>query len=139
MTAGKAIRMLVSGLAGAVVLLSGSMLHLLATGHYWLLVIVSFGGASGLIIGYLLTKAQERTSELEKQMEDCNADLRKSIQDYQLLTEEHESHRKVESQERRRRAQELSLVGEMAARLSHEIKNPLGSIWVGVKIGRAHV
>ena len=39
----------------------------------------------------------------------------------------------VESQQRRRRADELALVGEMISRLSHEIKNPLASIVVGLK------
>ncbi len=38
----------------------------------------------------------------------------------------------VESRERKRRADELALVGEMISRLSHEIKNPLASIVVGL-------
>jgi signal transduction histidine kinase len=38
-----------------------------------------------------------------------------------------------ESKQRRRRAEELALVGEMISRLSHEIKNPLASIVVGLK------
>lgn len=39
----------------------------------------------------------------------------------------------VENKQRRRRADELALVGEMISRLSHEIKNPLASIVVGLK------
>lgn len=39
----------------------------------------------------------------------------------------------VEVRERKRRADELALVGEMVSRLSHEIKNPLASIVVGLK------
>jgi signal transduction histidine kinase len=39
----------------------------------------------------------------------------------------------IESKRRRRRAEELALVGEMISRLSHEIKNPLASIVVGIK------
>jgi signal transduction histidine kinase len=39
----------------------------------------------------------------------------------------------VERRERQRRAEELALVGEMVSRLSHEIKNPLASILMGVK------
>lgn len=39
----------------------------------------------------------------------------------------------VESRDRKRRAEELALVGEMVSRLSHEIKNPLASIVVGLK------
>lgn len=39
----------------------------------------------------------------------------------------------VANQERKQRSEELALVGEMVTRLSHEIKNPLASILVGVK------
>ncbi len=39
----------------------------------------------------------------------------------------------VERRERQRRAEELALVGEMISRLSHEIRNPLASIVVGLK------
>jgi signal transduction histidine kinase len=39
----------------------------------------------------------------------------------------------VEVRERKRRADELALVGEMVSRLSHEIKNPLASLLMGVK------
>ena len=39
----------------------------------------------------------------------------------------------VEKTKRSRRAKELALVGEMISRLSHEIKNPLASILVGLK------
>ncbi len=38
-----------------------------------------------------------------------------------------------ENKRRRRRAEELALAGEMLYRLSHEIKNPLAGIVVGVK------
>jgi signal transduction histidine kinase len=39
----------------------------------------------------------------------------------------------IENQERKKRSGELALVGEMVSRLSHEIKNPLASILMGVK------
>jgi len=237
----KAIRILAIGLAAAVVLFFGSMLQNLLMGYNWLLVSVLFGGTVGLSIGHLWTKAQERNFKLEKQVDTCNADLKKSIQDYQSLTKQHERDKKafiqtrvlheqvintmssgvlvvskngeillvnrparsllrleddfteeswkivlpffddwkgasisrdrsvaritlrdgtnrlfgfstspfkadgslvvvfqditveVESQERKQRSEELALVGGMVSRLSHEIKNPLASILVGVK------
>ncbi len=39
----------------------------------------------------------------------------------------------TENRERKKRSEELALVGEMVSHLSHEIKNPLASILVGVK------
>jgi signal transduction histidine kinase len=39
----------------------------------------------------------------------------------------------VESHQQKRRAEELALVGELTSRLSHEIKNPLASIVMGLK------
>ncbi len=39
----------------------------------------------------------------------------------------------AENKRQRRRAEELALAGEMLCRLSHEIKNPLASIVIGVK------
>ena len=39
----------------------------------------------------------------------------------------------AEKRKRRRRAEELSLVGDMISRLSHEIKNPLASVIVGLR------
>jgi len=240
MAAGKAIGIAASGFAGAVVMVLCSMLSKLPTGNLWLWVTVLFGGTIGLSIGHLLTKAQERNADVKKQMDTSIADLRKSIQDYQLLIEKHERDEKtfteqlrlheqvfntmssgvivcskdgeillanrsaysllcpdteftteslndvlpyfdvwpsrpdsrdrsmssvrlrdgtnrlfefsktslndgglvivfqditvaVEIQERKQRSEELALVGEMVSRLSHEIKNPLASILLGVK------
>ena len=39
----------------------------------------------------------------------------------------------IENEKRMRRAEQLAVVGEMAARLSHEIKNPLASILLGLQ------
>lgn len=41
------------------------------------------------------------------------------------------------AEERRRRAEQLAQVGEVAARLGHEIKNPLASVQVGMQIVQA--
>jgi signal transduction histidine kinase len=240
MTAGKAIRIVAGGLAGAVILIVGSMLQHLVVGYNWLLVPGLFGGTIGLIVSCLLTKAQESNSDLEKHVDACNADLKKSMQECRLLAEKHERAKEafiqklelheqvfntmsngvlvigkdgevrlvngpalsllhleneftteslndllphfdiqscgpiqreqsvaritlldgttrlfgfstsplkngglvlvfqdvtaaVESQERKQRSEELALVGEMVSRLSHEIKNPLASILVGVQ------
>lgn len=40
----------------------------------------------------------------------------------------------IDAQRRRRRAEQLAQVGEMAARLSHEIKNPLASVLAGLEL-----
>lgn len=40
----------------------------------------------------------------------------------------------VRAERRRRRAEQLAQVGEMAARLSHEIKNPLASVLAGLEL-----
>jgi signal transduction histidine kinase len=39
-----------------------------------------------------------------------------------------------DANERRRRAEQLAQVGEMSAKLSHEIKNPLGSMLLGLQL-----
>ena len=42
--------------------------------------------------------------------------------------------RLMEAEQRNRRAEQLAQVGEMAARLSHEIKNPLASVLAGLEL-----
>lgn len=51
-----------------------------------------------------------------------------------LITLFHDIGRLHQAEERRRRAEQLAYVGELAARLSHEIKNPLATIQMGLKV-----
>lgn len=39
----------------------------------------------------------------------------------------------LENEDRRKRAEQLGVVGELAAKLSHEIKNPLASVFLGLQ------
>ncbi len=73
----------------------------------------------GSITGLLAQREQERSLELEKSA----AGLEKS---YRQLQQQSDHILAVEEQ--LRRAEKLSTLGEMAAVLAHEIRNPLGSI-----------
>jgi signal transduction histidine kinase len=73
----------------------------------------------GSITGLLSQREQERTVELQKTAEGLEESYRKLQQQSEHI---------LAVEEQLRRAEKLSTLGEMAAVLAHEIRNPLGSI-----------
>ena len=73
----------------------------------------------GGVTGMLSQREQERSVELQKTAEGLKESYRK-LQD--------QSEQMIVIEEQLRRAEKLSTLGEMAALLAHEIRNPLGSI-----------
>ncbi|MBT0663633.1 sensor histidine kinase [Geobacter pelophilus] len=73
----------------------------------------------GALTGLLSQRERERTVELQKT-------ARGLEESYQQLQQQ--SERIIAIEEQLRRAEKLSTLGEMAAVLAHEIRNPLGSI-----------
>lgn len=73
----------------------------------------------GSVTGLLSQRERERTVELQKTAQG----LEESYQKLQLQSE-----KMIAVEEKLRRAEKLSTLGEMAAVLAHEIRNPLGSI-----------
>jgi len=73
----------------------------------------------GAVTGLLAQRERERSVELQR----TAAGLEESYRKLQLQSE-----RIIAVEEQLRRAEKLSTLGEMAAVLAHEIRNPLGSI-----------
>lgn len=73
----------------------------------------------GGVTGLLSQRERERTVELQKTATGLEESYRKL---------QHQSERIIAIEEQLRRSEKLSALGEMAAVLAHEIRNPLGSI-----------
>jgi signal transduction histidine kinase len=73
----------------------------------------------GGVTGLLSQRERERTVELQRTAQGLEESYRKL---------QHQSDRMIVIEEQLRRAEKLSTLGEMAAVLAHEIRNPLGSI-----------
>jgi two-component system, NtrC family, sensor histidine kinase HydH len=73
----------------------------------------------GGITGFLSQKERERSAELQETAEGLDESYKKL---------QAQSERIIAIEEKLRRAEKLSTLGEMAAVLAHEIRNPLGSI-----------
>ena len=73
----------------------------------------------GAVTGLLAQREQERSAELQR----TAAGLEESYRKLQIQSE-----RIISVEEKLRRSERLSTLGEMAAVLAHEIRNPLGSI-----------
>ncbi len=73
----------------------------------------------GSLTGFLAQREQERSAELQKTAEGLE-------QSYKKLQEQ--SEQLIAIEKNLRSAEKLSTLGEMAAVLAHEIRNPLGSI-----------
>jgi two-component system sensor histidine kinase HydH len=116
----------------------GLACSLVVTGVYFPHILFQWGGHSGHLMmdlekyleiilynvvggvtGFLSQQEQERRAELQKSAEG----LEKSLRQLQLQSE-----RIMAIEEQLRRAEKLSVLGELAAVLAHEIRNPLGSL-----------
>lgn len=73
----------------------------------------------GAVTGLLAQREQERRAQLQRTAAGLEVSLRKL---------QSQSERIIAVEEQLRRAEKLSTLGEMAAVLAHEIRNPLGSI-----------
>lgn len=73
----------------------------------------------GGVTGFLCQKEEERREELERTARGLEESYRKLQSQADLI---------IEIEEQLRRAERLSVIGELSAMLAHEIRNPLGSI-----------
>jgi signal transduction histidine kinase len=82
-----------------------------------------------LIIGGVAGRLAERESNERKKFQHATWELEQS---YEKL--KYQSENIAELDEQLRNSERLSILGELAASLAHEVRNPLGSIWGVVEI-----
>jgi len=82
-----------------------------------------------LLVGGLVGKLVERERNERKKYQRTASELNRSFQQLKVQSE-----KLAEMEEQLRSSERLSVLGELAASLAHEVRNPLGSIWGVVEI-----
>ncbi|HEX9974579.1 MAG TPA: ATP-binding protein [bacterium] len=82
-----------------------------------------------LIIGGVAGRLAERESNERKKFQHATWELERSFEKLK-----YQSEKIAELDEQLRNSERLSILGELAASLAHEVRNPLGSIWGVVEI-----